>query len=638
MKKKIIIILTLFVILFTGCDGYLDVNKNVDAPDYVEAHLYLSGVLAAYQGLYWDIRATGPLSQMMGTDSNTSYANNIYPTASDSGGEMWRTTYWLQGYNLENMINQSMESEAWTMVGIGYAIKAFSWDQLTKQHVDLPMKEAFVPGLLAHNYDYQDDVYAQILEWAETAIEYLEMNDTYTVASVLSSADILFKGDKDKWLKFAHGVIVRNLASLTNKTDFVSKYAPKIIEHAAKAMQITADDATMAAPGGGSSVQFSYYNNFWGVQRGNLSNSYWQHDYIVQIMTGSVPQYDELTGDKVDDDPDPITGLVYSYHPWKLNPNQIITDTLVQITGHYDPRAIAKLGTRDDPYYKSITDPDAVKAYKFYGSNFTSATGHLGWNAPSFYGRIASGSTTYDGIGRWIYRNDAPYILMTASEMKFCLAETYWKMGDKASAFAAWKEGVRLDMEFTGKYLYPGSAASGGADVTGGGRPGGDKITVAMYNQFAQEYIAGPFVDGLTLANFTLSHIMMQKYVALFPWGASEAWVDLRKYHYDIKYTGDYPSFENGWDETTITQKWDTDPTKVYKGFYLRPAQVENRRTRYDIKNEGSPCYRIRPRYNSEYMWNVPSLEKLKPIIGTSEQYHTSIPWFAYPNGYPFQK
>ena len=57
------------LIAFSGCQKYLDVNDNVDAPDKIEAYLYLSGIQSAYQGFYWDIRALGPLTQMMGTSS-----------------------------------------------------------------------------------------------------------------------------------------------------------------------------------------------------------------------------------------------------------------------------------------------------------------------------------------------------------------------------------------------------------------------------------------------------------------------------------------------------------------------------------------------------------------------------------------
>jgi hypothetical protein len=182
-------------------------------------------------------------------------------------------------------------------------------------------------------------------------------------------------------------------------------------------------------------------------------------------------------------------------------------------------------------------------------------------------------------------------------------------------------------MDFTATYLYPG---------TKGQATGGDKITKSLFQTLAEEYQAGPYVAQLPMSEFSLSNIMMQKWVALYPWGAPEAWVDERKYHYDIDYTGDFPTKGNGFTETMLDQKWDSDPSKVFKGLYLLPAQVEGRRGAYDQKNEGSPSYRIRPRYNSEYMWNLSALQSLKPIPGTADNYHTSIPWFAYPNGYPF--
>ncbi|MCI1682863.1 MAG: SusD/RagB family nutrient-binding outer membrane lipoprotein [Bacteroides sp.] len=622
MKKfSIIAILATLLSFNTSCDDYLDVNENVDAPDYIEGYLYLSGIIQQYQSLYYDIRATGPLTQMIGTSSYTTFATHYYSTGSDAGGEIWRMVYWTQGMNLENMINQSVKAEEWTLAGIGLAIKAYSWDQLTKYHGELPMKEAFVEGLLSHDYDYQDAIYDQIREWAHTAIEYLQKDDVHNYGAKISGNDWIYKGDKEKWIKFAYSVIVRNLASLSNKTDFVSKYAPELVECAGKAFQTSDDDATVTVEGKGESSAESAYNNFWGTYRGNLSRSYFQHEYAVQVMTGSVPKYDETTGEKYRVENN-------DYYPYELADEQIICDTLKDVAGHYDPRMAVKLGTTDDPTYDNIDNADSVKAYHYYGGSFTSTSGPIG-TAPSFYGRNASSQykgDINDGKGRWIYRDDAPYILMTCAEIKFCLAEAYFKMGDKDGALQAFKDGVKADIDFTGTYIYPG---------TKGQAAGGDKISKEVFTQLATEYEAGPYVGGLTKDQLTLSHIMMQKWIALYPWGAQEAWVDMRKYHYDIQYTGDYPTLNNGWSETMIDQKWDTDPTKVYKGLYLAPAQVQSRKGSYNTRNHGSPCYRVRPRYNSEYMWNVPSLESLKPISGTAENYQCSIPWFAYPGDIP---
>jgi len=623
MKKILFSIVLSVSLLFmnVSCDNYLDVNKNIDAPDYVDGYLYLAGIIGAYNEAYYDIRATGPLAQMMGTTSYTNFANNFYTGGNDAGGQIWRMVYWSQGMNLENMINQSVAAEDWTLAGIGYAIKAYSWDMLTKMHGDLPMKEAFVAGLLSHDYDYQEEIYPQIREWAKKAIEYLEMEDKHNYGSKISSNDYIYGGDKSKWIKFAAGVIVSNLSSLSNKTNFKADYAPQLVEYAAKSFQSADDDATVNVAGGSASAPYSAYNNFFGVFRANLSYSYFQHEYAVQVFTGTVPTYDESTGEKTILDGN-------KYYPYVLLEKQIICDTAHSISGHFDPRVAVKLATVDDPNYEYMDVADSIKRHKYYGGKFTSVTGPVG-TAPSFFGRKVSSSytgTVQDGKGRWIYRDDAPYILMTCAQIKLCLAEAYWKMDKKAEALVAFKQGVKADLDFSAKYISPG---------TKGQAVGGDKITKSVFTSLASQYSAGPFVDGLSLSNFSLSHIMMQKWVALYPWGALEAWVDMRKYHFDINYSGDYPKSGNGWDISMVNQKWDTNVSKVYKGLFLSPAQVKDRKSAFNVKNEGSPCYRIRPRYNSEYMWNKPSLESLVPISGTAENYQCSIPWFAYPGDLP---
>ena len=162
MKKKSLLYAIASAVLLsvgaTSCDDYLDVNRNTDAPDYVEGYLYLAGIEQAYNEIYYDLRAVAPITQMMGTSSYTSFASHFYSKGSDAGGMVWRMVYWSHGMNLENMIDQSVKAENWTLAGMGLAMKAFSWDLLTKQHGEVPMKEAFVPGLTSHHYDYQEEI------------------------------------------------------------------------------------------------------------------------------------------------------------------------------------------------------------------------------------------------------------------------------------------------------------------------------------------------------------------------------------------------------------------------------------------------------------------------------------------------
>ena len=646
MKKHSIIyvLASMFLALsMVSCDDYLDVNRNEDAPEYVDAHIYLAGIEQEYFGLYWDIRALAPLTQMMGTSSYTSFATHYYSLASDAGGELWRMVYWNQGMNLENMINQSLESESWHLAGIGYAMKAFSWDALTKYHGEVIMEDAFKPNQLTHHYDYQEDVYKQVRAWADRAIELLQMEDKTNYGSKISGNDWIYSGNIDKWIRFAYTVKARNLASLSNKKDFKEKYYNEFTESCQKGFASGDDDAVLRILGGGANAAESAYNNFWGPFRGNLSNVYWQHDYAVQVMTGTIPVYNE-DGDKVK-----VENPVHAAYPFELAGADvnIICDTLPDV-GHFDPRALVKLATEDgnpkvvldangtaqlsDDSKDTYTDRDVLRKWTFFGSGFTAAGGPAG-TAPSFWGRKESATSAKDGNGRWLYRDDAPYIMTTYAELLFDQAEIEFKHGSKSKALELFKKAVAEDMKFTAKYIEKGSNIIIGTGKSAKAYHQGDKVDAATFTNIANEYLAGPYVGGLSEGTLTLSHIMMQKFIHLYPWGAGEEWVDQRKYFYDVEYTGDYPGTGNGWDLTTLTMK--PEAQKVFKGFYLMPANVQNRRTSYNKDNFGSPCFRVRPRYNSEYMWNKPYLEQLKPISGTAVNYQCSIPWFAYPGDQP---
>jgi hypothetical protein len=96
-----------------------------------------------------------------------------------------------------------------------------------------------------------------------------------------------------------------------------------------------------------------------------------------------------------------------------------------------------------------------------------------------------------------------------------------------------------------------------------------------------------------TADELTLSDIMLQKYISLWVHGALETWVDMRRHAYN---------------------------PAIYKGFKLP--------TTLYIDNSGKPAQRLRPRYNSEYVWNR---ESLNAIGGNDANYHTYEIWFAKP-------
>src|SRR5690606_31071478 len=74
------------------------------------------------------------------------------------------------------------------------------------------------------------------------------------------------------------------------------------------------------------------------------------------------------------------------YHPYRLADKQIITDTLMDQPGHFDPRVTVKLATTSNPTYLNLDDADSVKAYNYYGAALRGA------RAPSVRLQITTGA------------------------------------------------------------------------------------------------------------------------------------------------------------------------------------------------------------------------------------------------------
>jgi hypothetical protein len=601
MKKKLIslaIISTLFIAV--SCSDYLDVNKNVDTPDWVEPNLRLAPILSGFVSNYYDVRLTAPMCQYFsgnGTQGLT-YGKSMYYAPSSDYAETWKMVYWEWGQNLEDMIDGGKTMNQPLYTGIGLALKAYGWYQMTSLHGEAPCKQFLDPGRTVFEYDSQEYIFSQSRMWAKQAIEILSKTDPTVYPSSLSTNDLMYQGDRAKWLKFAYGVLAKNYITISGKN---SAYLDSAIVAVDNAMTSAGDDATVMVAGGSASVQC----NFFGVLRSNLSTALNQSDYMVDLMTGSVKYYDPNTGNTVT-----TAGVT------QLMDKQYITDTLT-----LDPRAICYFGTKDT--MPSDLTTIGLKTYKFTGTLPGQAS------QGTLFGTTSAPSAASSGTGRWIFRDNAPYIVMTYAELQFIKAEAQYRKNLKAEALATFKKAVTGSMTTTSAYIVAGAAVKG----TNNKQTSviGDKINTAMFNSLSTAYLNSKYVNNLALSDFELSHIMMQKYVALYPWGI-DTWNDLRRYHYDLKVgASGIPENNISWSTIRTFHKADIDPARVYKGFYLPAADVTNRRSAFVETNLGSPSYRLRPRYNSEYIWNVTALEALKPISGLEPNYNTSMVWFCLP-------
>jgi len=355
-------------------------------------------------------------------------------------------------------------------------------------------------------------------------------------AALATGDAFLYGGNVSKWKKFVYGVLARTHHHLSNKSIYK---ADSVLYYTNLAMKETSDDALVKF----AATSVSATNNFWGPFRNNLGGAtvtsptaIRQSAFIADLMSG-------------------------------LNP---------AFSGVADPRAIYLLRKNSNGNFKGVEPvkgqlvilPGTDRPESFHGVSQATGTNNT---APAT-----------DVNCRFIFRNSAPFPVMTASEMAFLRAEAAFLKGDKATALTAYKDGIAKHFDLL--------MANYNTNV-----PTADLLTAAKRDAF----LANTAVVPASANSLTLPMIMLQKYIALWGHGTMETWVDMRRYHYTDK---------------------DATGVQVYTGFTL-PAAA-------DIfqDNGGKMAYRMRPRFNSEYVWNINELTR---IGATTIDYHTKEMWFS---------
>ena len=196
----------------------------------------------------------------------------------------------------------------------------------------------------------------------------------------------------------------------------------------------------------------------------------------------------------------------------------------------------------------------------------------------NFFGYTGAG-----GLGlpsRYLFADRSRIPVMTYAELQFVKAEAALRSGNSALARTAYVNGISSHFDF----------------VNARNLDAGQTPTQIL----ASEKAAFLADANIVPATVTLSHIMSQKFIALWAWGHNEIWMDMRRFHYT-----------------------DLDPvsgTPVFRGFTAPTTLYTD--------NVGALVQRIRPRYNSEYVWNRDALDV---IGGLATDYHTKPIWIIQP-------
>ncbi len=546
--KKILIKLSLtLTVVASGlsCTEKIDeAYLNPNASTKVEVEKILPQTIAAMVGNYAghgtmnDTRFVGAYIQnfaFFSTNSNfdrMGYTNN----SADVAQSTFRMHYYDIGQNNMKMIEWAAEDKKWDYVGVGQAIFAWSWLTVADYYAELIVKESFNTNQITFKYDTQEDAYNLARDYCFKALENLNKTGDGVSQSNLALGDAyLYNGDVNKWKKFVYGVLARYYNHFSNK----ASYKPdSVIHYANLSIQQNEDNAMVKF----EASALSATNNYLGPLRNNLGlnsitepRAIRQGAYIANLMNGENTEFDGA------EDP----------RAWYMLRGNT-AGTIVGVS----------------PVVGQTIIPAAERPENF-------------WGASQFAGPVNTAPSVVDG--RYLFRNEAPIPVLTASEIYFLKAEAAWRKGDKATAYEAYKEGISKSFDML--------TTTYNVNI-----PTGKEITPAK----KLAYMSHPSVVPPTAAGLNLSKIMLQKYIALFVHGALETWLDMRRFHYT-----------------------DTDPAtgnQVYRDFVI-PADLFP-------DNGGLPVQRMRPRFNSEYVWNILELQR---IGATQNDYHVKEMWITKP-------
>ena len=175
MIKPIFFFGLLGIVLATSCKKKIeDAYPNPNSPVVVPIETILPGVIGGFTAFFssngtgYGVQADGILLgryiQYWGTQTNGElYGQMCFPgapsSASDTTGGLWAAVYYGHGGNVNQIIQWGAEQQKWDYVGVGYAIRAWGWLELTNCYGDAILKEAFNTSLTQFKYDTQQEFY-----------------------------------------------------------------------------------------------------------------------------------------------------------------------------------------------------------------------------------------------------------------------------------------------------------------------------------------------------------------------------------------------------------------------------------------------------------------------------------------------
>lgn len=482
MKNLKYIFLSLMVMgILTGCEDYLGDNRDPDAVDVVPPDQIMPVVLFYSTLQNYDHAEYGNyLSQTLTTAGQSQVGAYAYRSGWEFLGmnrhPQWRRHFYDIGSNANELIKLAGEENSVNYIAVTRLLRLLSTQMTTDVFGAMPRSEAYLSA--SPKYDSQESIYEWMNQEADALIELFNSPEVSqaTNRTMDESVDRIFGGDMASWRQVAYAVKARiMLRQIPNQTSEVA-VAQGILEVAETALNGWHDPNYKF--NGGSSVE---KNNMWGrvnspingweSRANNLDAAIPTRFFLEEIMG-----YDPVTRTS----PDPRLPFVMEKR------GETDVDAVDDWKEAYQSPADSEEPI-SYPELKMLIDSVEEWDYMYLESNSgMPATHRVEWY-PNLFDNVLTTDTS-------------AISLFTKGELHFIAAEAAYWAGQKPTAVMHMKEGVRYHMNRLG-----------------------------VRSDQIENYLNNPdAVPGD--ANVTISHIMVEKYKALY--FQPELWNDMRRYGY----------------------------------------------------------------------------------------------------------
>ncbi len=448
------------------------------------------------------------------------------------------------------------------------------------------------------HYEEQADIYDWMFREADALIAAFEDNNRLTTGDepVDQKMDRIYGGDLNKWKGLVYAIKARLLLRNIPNVNTTPAMCNQIIETAQKAIDTWRSGDLLYGSWFGNEPRYNY------VEGVTESNAPWSS---AQPKINSWESRDNrLAADAV-----PSKFFMESCLGVSFPGNERKQGTWDRSNGFgNDPRIILLMKPAVGPI--SATISNTANMYRYLENNIGSSTTFKRTHYPDLYAGAYAGAV------------DAYNPLVTMEELYFMQAEAYYWLGNKTKACALAKEATEWNIQrHLDFYLWK----NGGIYPTDFSDTN-DKLVTDVYKEnmwkarfesyvgaflnnekTTVEYVSG--VDAKTGAEktskatakacsefgneryffdasaYTLSDLMMQKYIAMYM--MPEQWNDLRRYHYSNKRNGYGVGASNEIVYPSLRR-----PYNLYSAYWvdgLTDAQKENtwiQRLNYDPQTE----------------------------------------------------